>query len=480
MCTHKKITEEKMFKYVIRSTAVLSALLITFYAGSFTWAALPQFTELAKKASPAVVNISTVKVVETGDPMKRFFEPFQRKGSPFEDFFDQFFGDIPQKRREQALGSGFIISSDGYVVTNNHVVEKADEIQVILKGKEASYPAEVVGRDPETDLALLKIEAEQTLPTLHFGDSDNLDVGQWVVAIGNPFGLDHTVTAGIISAKGRVIGAGPYDNFLQTDASINPGNSGGPLLNLEGKVVGINTAIVAAGQGIGFAIPGNMAERIINELKSHGAIKRGWLGVTIQNVDQNAAKALGLSEAKGALIASVTQGDPAAKAGIQPGDVIVSVNGDEIENAHDLTRTIGSLPPNDTIRLTIWRKGKVKEVEVTLGERQGSAARDSQSQHGKDSPAALGMHLRPLQPDEAEKLNLPEAKGLLVVDVDESSKAARANIRPGDVIIEANGHKVNTLDQLQEVLQGDAADKGVVLLLVVRHGQALFRTIPLN
>jgi serine protease Do len=458
---------------------MFSVLLILF-AGSSAWAALPQFTELAKKASPAVVNISTVKVVDTGDHMKRFFEPFQRKGSPFEDFFDQFFGDIPQKRREQALGSGFIISSDGYVVTNNHVVEKADEIQVILKGKEASYPAEVVGRDPETDLALLKIKADRKLPILRFGDSDDLDVGQWVVAIGNPFGLDHTVTAGIISAKGRVIGAGPYDNFLQTDASINPGNSGGPLLNLEGEVVGINTAIVAAGQGIGFAIPGNMAERIITELKSHGAIKRGWLGVTIQNVDQNTAKALGLAEAKGALIASVTQGDPAAKAGLQPGDVIVAVNGDEIENAHDLTRTIGSLPPDDTIRLTIWRKGKVKEVEVTLGERQSAMGRDAQSLDGNDSPAALGMQLRPLQQDEARKLNMPEAKGLLVVDVDESSKAARANIRPGDVIVEANGQKVNTLGQLQEVLQGDAADKGVVLLLVLRQGQALFRTIPLS
>ncbi|MCF8040011.1 MAG: Do family serine endopeptidase, partial [Desulfohalobiaceae bacterium] len=345
------------------SGVVLAAFLVCmlFSTGQ---AALPQFADLAQKASPAVVNISTVKVVETSQQMKRFLEPFQRKGSPFEDFFDQFFGDIPQKRKEKALGSGFIISSDGYVVTNNHVVEKADEIQVVLKGGDETYPAEVVGRDPETDLALLKIEAEQELPELKFGDSDDLTVGQWVMAIGNPFGLAHTVTAGIISAKGRVIGAGPYDNFLQTDASINPGNSGGPLLNLDGDVVGINTAIVAAGQGIGFAIPANMAKEIITGLKEYGAVKRGWLGVTIQDVDTNTAKALGLPEAKGALVASVNEGDPAAKAGIQTGDVIVAVNGDQIQDARDLTRTIGSLPPQNTIRLTVWRKGKVKEIEV--------------------------------------------------------------------------------------------------------------------
>lgn len=443
-------------------------------------AALPEFTELAQKASPAVVNISAVKVTETSNQMKRFFEPFQRKGSPFEDFFDQFFGDMPQKRREKALGSGFIISENGYVVTNNHVVEKANEIEVILKGGEESFPAEVMGRDPETDLALLKIDTEKDLPVLQFGDSDALNVGQWVMAIGNPFGLDHTVTAGIISAKGRVIGAGPYDNFLQTDASINPGNSGGPLLNLEGKVVGINTAIVAAGQGIGFAIPSKMAENIINELKKHGSIKRGWLGVSIQDVDQNTAKALGLPEPKGALVAAVNEDDPAARAGIEVGDVIVAVNGTSIDDAHDLTRTIGSLPPEDTIRLTVWRKGKVKEIEVTLGERQTQMAQGPSDSEGAKGPEALGMRVRPLSREEARALNMPEPQGLVVTDVAAESQAAQANIRPGDVILEANGQTVNDISDLRQVLQGDAAEKGVVLLLVLRQGRTVFRTIPLG
>ncbi|MDZ7762665.1 MAG: DegQ family serine endoprotease [Desulfovermiculus sp.] len=454
-------------------------ILVMFFAAA-SHAALPEFTELTKKASPAVVNISAVKVKETSHQMKRFFEPFQRKGSPFEDFFDQFFGDMPQQRREKALGSGFIISKDGYVVTNNHVVEKAEEIEVVLKGGDESFPAEVVGRDPETDLALLKIDTQQDLPVLAFGDSDALDVGQWVLAIGNPFGLDHTVTAGIISAKGRVIGAGPYDNFLQTDASINPGNSGGPLLNLEGKVVGINTAIVAAGQGIGFAIPGNMAEKIITELKTHGSIKRGWLGVTIQDVDKNAAQALGLSEAKGALVASVNEGDPAAQAGLEVGDVIVSVNGESIDDANDLTRTIGSLPPEDTIRLTIWRKGEVKEIEVTLGERQAQMAKGPSDSEGADGPEALGMNVRPVSGEEARALNMPNPQGLVVTEVADGSAAAEANIRPGDVILEANGQAVHNISELRKVLQTDAADKGVALLLVLRKGQTLFRTIPLD
>ncbi|WP_027369642.1 DegQ family serine endoprotease [Desulfovermiculus halophilus] len=458
---------------------VLGLLLLGLVSTAAT-AALPQFVDLAREASPAVVNISTVKVVESADPMQRFLEPFQRRGSPFEEFFDQFFGQLPQKRREQALGSGFIISRDGYVVTNNHVVEKADEIQVILKGGDDSFPAEIVGRDPETDLALLKIEAERDLPTLGFGNSDQLQVGQWVMAIGNPFGLDHTVTAGIISAKGRVIGAGPYDNFLQTDASINPGNSGGPLLNMEGEVVGINTAIVAAGQGIGFAIPASMAEEIISELKSHGSIKRGWLGVSIQDVDQNTAKALGLTEAKGALVASVTEGDPADKAGIRPGDVIVAVNGTSIQDAHELTRTIGALPPEDKIKLTIWRAGKVKEVKVTLGERHAGMEPGADGDRGAEGPEALGMRLRAVTPEDARRLRLPEAEGLLVAEVAESSKAARANIVPGDVILEANGQKVDSLQRFRDVLQGDAADKGVILLLVYREGQTLFRTIPLE
>ena len=467
-----------MSRIAHRGLQLLIAAAIVFFLSQTASGALPDFAELAQKSSPAVVNISTVKVVETSKRLKQFFHPFQRKGSPFEDFFDQFMPDTPQKRRENALGSGFIISKDGFVVTNNHVVEKADEIKVILQGGEESYPAEIVGRDPETDLALLKIEADRDLPVLQFGKSQDLVVGEWVMAIGNPFGLDHTVTAGIISAKGRVIGAGPYDNFLQTDASINPGNSGGPLLNGEGRVVGINTAIVASGQGIGFAIPSSMAEDVIAQLKKFKKVKRGWLGVTIQDVDENTARALGLSEPKGALVASVRPEDPAAEAGIRVGDVIVSVNGKSIENAGDLTRTIGRLSPDETVNMTVWRQGEVSELEVTLGERDVDVARAMPAQEQQQGDL-LGMELKTVTAEEAESLGLTSPKGLLVVEIADASPSAEANIRPGDVILEANGQAVNSLSELQEVLDDDARKKGVVMFLIKRQGQNLFRTIPL-
>lgn len=456
------------------------ALLFFFLSPGISLAALPEFTGLAEEAGQAVVHISTVKVVKTSDTMQRFLEPFHKKGSPFEDFFDQFFDNgVPKERREKALGSGFIISKDGFVVTNNHVVKKAEEIEVILKGGEESYPAEVVGTDPETDLALLQIEADRDLPVLSFGDSSQLKVGQWVVAIGNPFGLDHTVTAGIISAKGRVIGAGPYDDFLQTDASINPGNSGGPLLNLQGQVIGINTAIVASGQGIGFAIPSNMAEDIIGHLKKYQKVKRGWLGVGIQDVDENTAKALGLTEPKGALVSSVKPDDPAEQAGMRVGDVIISVNGQPIEDAGSLTRTIGRLSPDKEIEITVWRKGKIKELEVILGERNLQVAQAEPAQGG-GSAQVLGLELQPVSEEEAEALGLVQARGLLVTGIAQDSAAVEADIRRGDVILEANGREVNSIAALDQVLQGDAADKGVIMFLLKRRGQNLFRTVPLD
>ncbi|MCF8104661.1 MAG: DegQ family serine endoprotease [Desulfohalobiaceae bacterium] len=459
-------------------------VVLVFFLGTGSGlSALPEFTGLAKEAGRAVVHISTVKTVKTSDKMKRFLEPFQKKGSPFEDFFDQFFDDgVPKERKERALGSGFIISRDGYVVTNNHVVKKADEIEVILKGGQEKFPAEVVGTDPETDLALIKIEADRDLPVLTFGDSEQLKVGQWVVAIGNPFGLDHTVTAGIISAKGRVIGAGPYDDFLQTDASINPGNSGGPLLNLKGEVIGINTAIVASGQGIGFAIPSEMAKGIIAHLKKYKKVKRGWLGVGIQNVDENTARALGMDEPRGALVSSVQPGDPADKAGIEVGDVIVSINGEPVEDAGDLTRTIGRLSPDKEIQITIWRKGTVKEFEVVLGERslQTAEADKEGPQQEPASAEVLGLDLRPVTEEEAQALGLNRARGLLVTGMTQNSPAVEAEIRTGDVILEANGREVNTMSELEQVLKGDAAEKGVVMFLIKRRGQNFFRTVPLD
>ena len=316
---------------------------------------LPSFVELAKKCGPAVVNINTVKMVEVGNPMEDFFN-FHGNGrggiNPFEEFFKQFNENgrgnnnhPKQKRKTGSLGSGFIISEDGYVVTNNHVVASADEITIKLQNDGKDYPAKIIGRDKETDLALLKIETGKKLPYLEFANSNKAEVGAWVLAIGNPFGLGHTVTKGIISAKGRIIGAGPFDNFIQTDASINPGNSGGPLIDLDGRVIGINTAIIASGQGIGFAIPSNMAKSVIDQLKTDHKVSRGWLGVTIQDADAKTAKALGLKEKTGALVNSVNPKDPAAKGGMKVGDVILKVNGEKIDNTNDLLRTIAALPP---------------------------------------------------------------------------------------------------------------------------------------
>ena len=321
----------------------------------------------------------------------------------------------PRRVNNGSLGSGFVLSADGYIVTNNHVVENADSIKVNLRADgngEVSYDAEVVGTDKETDLALLKIKADVSLPHLSFGDSDALKVGQWVMAIGNPFGLDHTVTAGIVSAKGRTIGAGPYDNFIQTDASINPGNSGGPLLNMDGEVIGINTAIIATGQGIGFAIPSRLARQVIDQLKEYKTVKRGWLGVSIQDVDANAAKALDLKEAKGALVSSVNPGDPADKSGIKAGDVIVALDGVEVEDASDLTRKIGDLLPGEKVRVKVWRKGKARELTLVLGERNAERVAKAHSGGAPEEPSEgiLGLSVRPVTESEAQALELDESR----------------------------------------------------------------------
>ena len=462
---------------------IISLCFVTVASSSYAFFdsnKLPSFSELAEKASPAVVNISTVKVVQISKRLKRFFSPFG-ENDPFNEFFKKFFEGVPEsKRKEHALGSGFIISPDGYIVTNNHVVSKADEITVILKGGKKSFNAKIVGTDPETDLALLKIDTKEDLPYLSFGDSDKMRPGDWVIAIGNPFGLDHTVTAGIISAKGRVIGAGPYDNFLQTDASINPGNSGGPLLNLKGEVIGINTAIVASGQGIGFAIPSNMAKQVIEQLKKYKKVKRGWLGVTIQDVDINTAKALGLKEPKGALVASVLKGEPADKAGIKVGDVIIAVNDKPVSDSHDLTRKIGLLKPYSKAKITVWRNGKVKEFWVRLGERKINMAMGEEEVPEGYAGYILGMKVREVTQQDVDKYNLDSDKGLLVLNVREGSKADEADIRVYDILLKGNFKELNTVGDLREVIEKDAKKKGALLLLIKRKGQTIFRTIPLK
>jgi serine protease Do len=444
---------------------------------------LPDFSELVDQAGPAVVNLSTTRTVKSQDQMREFFKNHPRSG-PFEEFFEQFerqFKDDSPSRRQRSMGSGFIISKDGYIVTNNHVVEEADEIKVQLRGQEKPVSAKVIGRDPELDLAVVKIDNGGDLPFLEFGDSDAVKVGSWVMAIGNPFGLQNTVTAGIVSAKGRVIGAGPFDNFIQTDASINPGNSGGPLLNLDGKVVGINTAIIASGQGIGFAIPSNMAKTVIADLREQKEVKRGWLGVSIQDVDENTAKALGLAEPNGALITTVMEGDPAAKAGVQVGDVVTEVGGHPIKDANGLLRAIASIKPGGKAELTVWRKGKSVKLAVTLGQRDGAKLAKSQPGGKEEAPSRndLGLSLRLLKPEEAKALGLTGGKGLMVTEVAPGSPADEVELKPGDVILEANQTAVSTVAEFNKILEQDARKKGVVLLLIKRGQQNLFRTVPL-
>ncbi|WP_152555175.1 DegQ family serine endoprotease [Desulfonatronum thiodismutans] len=463
----------------------LLALVLLFLFTAPTQARLPEFTELAEKSAPAVVNISSVRVVSGENPMRQFFSPFQRRGGPFDDFFEQFerfFGEQAPTRRSQSLGSGFIISADGYIVTNNHVIRDATEITVNLLDNDNSYTAEVVGRDAETDLALLKIEADRPLPVLEFGDSEQAKVGQWVVAIGNPFGLAHTVTAGIVSAKGRIIGSGPYDDFIQTDASINPGNSGGPLLDMQGRVIGINTAIVASGQGIGFAIPSNMARGIIVQLQENKMVQRGWLGVTIQDLDDNSARALGLTSTRGALIAEVIPDEPAAKAGLRSGDVVISINGQAVVDSSSLLRVVAQQTPGESVKVDVMRQGKKQSITVVLGTRDPErlAQRDAPSPRAGDQETSLGISLRPIDDREARAMGMTRPQGLLVTAVEADSEAARADVRAGDIVMEANQQPVNSIDEFQRVLREDATEKGVIMLLIRRQAQTIFRTIPLE
>jgi serine protease Do len=427
------------------------------------------FADLAEKLKPAVVNISTTKTVKSGG----FRSPFGQ-GSPFdrnfggEDFFERFFGDIPQRQfKQKSLGSGFIISHDGYIFTNNHVVEQADKILVKLSdGKE--YEAKVIGRDAKTDIALIKIKSSDSLPVVETGDSDKLRVGEWVIAIGNPFGLEQTVTAGIVSAKGRVIGAGPYDNFIQTDASINPGNSGGPLFNMEGKVIGINTAIVAHGQGIGFAIPISMAKTILPDLKAKGKVTRGWLGVSVQEISEDIAKSMKLKDRNGALISDVFKGDPADVAGLKSGDIVTEINGKPIRDTHELLLMIAGFRIGETIKVKILRDGQEKIIPITIAERTEKSEMVSAQQSGE----AFGMAVQEITPEIAQQLGLATKKGVIVVDVQEGSVAEEVGIQPQDIILQVNKTRITTMKEYQKEI-AKAGGKGSILLLIKR-GKATF------
>jgi serine protease Do len=433
----------------------------------------PSFTHLAKKASPSVVNISTVKVIKGGGQFPLPFGP----DDPLRDFFERFFRDqVPKDFRQQALGSGFIIDKEGYILTNNHVVEKADEIKVKL-ADDQEFMAKIIGRDPKTDLALIKIKADKSFIPLPLGDSDKLEVGEWVVAIGNPFGLGNTVTAGIVSAKYRQIGAGTYDNFIQTDASINPGNSGGPLLNTNGEVIGINSAIYSqtgGSIGIGFAIPINMAKDLLPQLKQ-GRVIRGWLGVMIQKITPELKEKLDLKEEKGALVSDVTKGGPADKAGIKRGDVIVSFDGKEIKEMSELPYVVASTPVGKTVTVEVIRKGDKKSFEVKIGELK----EEKQAELGTEAKPKLGMSVEEITPELAEKFGLAETTGVVVVQVEEGSAAAETGLRPGDVILEVDQDPVENVSSFNRKLE--TYKKGdTILLLVKRQGATLFLTLKVE
>ncbi len=429
------------------------------------------FTEVAQVVSPAVVNISTEKVIKGGGAhsFRHFQSPFG-KNEPFNDFFERFFGDRPQREfKQRSLGSGFIIDREGHIVTNNHVVENADKIKVRLNdGKE--FSAEVVGRDPKTDIALLKVKGLRDAAVVKLGDSESLEVGEWVVAIGSPFGLEHTVTAGIVSAKGRVIGSGPYDNFIQTDASINPGNSGGPLVNLKGEVVGINTAIVSRGGGnvgIGFAIPIRLAQGIIEQLQESGSVTRGWLGVSIQDLTPELAKYYGLDGAKGALVGDVFEGDPADKAGIKAKDVIIEVDGKKIESSRDLSRIIAEIPVGEKVAIKVLRKGKERSFRIKIAKRTDDKETLATMQ-GSEEKTALGMTVSPMTKELARRFGIPEAEGIVVVTVEKDSPADKAEIREGDLILEIDHHSIRSLQDYHD-RTGKTKEGETISLLVRRN-----------
>jgi serine protease Do len=430
------------------------------------------FSHLAKKASPSVVNISTVKVIKGGRQVPLPFGP----NDPFREFFERFFGDqAPRDFKQRSLGTGFIIDKQGFILTNNHVVEQTDEIKVTLSDKR-EFDAKIIGRDSKTDLALIRIESDHPLTPLPLGDSDKLEVGDWVIAIGNPFGLGHTVTAGIVSAKYRQIGAGAYDNFIQTDASINPGNSGGPLLNTAGEVVGVNTAILSqsgGSVGIGFAIPINMAKDLLPQLKK-GKVVRGWLGVMIQEITPELKEKLDLKEEKGALVGDVVAEGPADKAGIKRGDVIVSFDGKEISEANDLPFIVGSTPVGKTVTVEVIRKGKKEGLQVQIEElREEREARVV----GEARPN-LGMTVREITPELARNFGLSETSGVVVVQVQNNTPAQEAGLAPGDIILEMDQVPVKDLEQFNQMI-GSYKAGDTILFLISRRGSTLYLTLKI-
>jgi serine protease Do len=425
--------------------------------------ALPDFSSIVAQYGPAVVNVRVSGTMHTGareghGPNFNFDE-----NDPFSQFFRQFQQQTPQEAPMRGIGSGFIVSSDGIILTNAHVVDGADEVTVKLTDKR-EFQAKVLGKDKATDIAVLKIDA-RNLPVVKIGDAGKERVGEWAVAIGAPFGFENTATAGIISAKARSLPNQGYVQFIQTDVPVNPGNSGGPLFNLNGEVVGINSQIYSGSggyQGVSFAIPINLAMQVEQQLVKNGKVERGQLGVSIQSVDQSLAQSFGLKEAQGALISSVTPGGPGDKAGLQSGDVILKFNGQDVADAGQLPSMVGAVAPGDSANLTLWRKGSQREVRVKLGDANaGQAVATSATEEGK---ARLGLAVRPLTPSERSQAELPG--GLVVESV--SGPAAKAGIEPGDIVLALNGEPVTSVSQLRD----DVSKAGHHIALLIQHNDA--------
>ena len=449
---------------------------------------IPSFAPLAHQVMPAVVNINTTKNVAARSQRR----PYPRGQDPFEqffgeDFWDRFGGRQRGPSKQRSLGSGFVIDDAGYIVTNRHVVEGADDIEVqFSNGKE--YRAKLVGEDSKTDVAVLKIQPDGRLPSVAIGDSDRLQIGDWVIAVGNPFGLEHTVTAGIVSARDRVIGAGPYDDFIQTDASINPGNSGGPLFDEHGRVVGIATAIFSqtgGNIGIGFATPINIARGVVDQLRSRGKVVRGWLGVSIQPIGPDLRQALGLGEQEGALIADVVKGSPAERSGLRRGDVVIALEGKKVVEPGALSREIAMMRPGSTVELRVVREGRERNLDIKIGEMPEGAAPGNEDELGAAPRAPgrpqgevvgdLGLALANLTDSARQQLGLTrDVKGALITGVASGSIAEEAGLRPGDVIMQVDRRDVDSGAAARKALTG--ADPPV-LLLVKRGESTIFLTL---
>ena len=461
---------------------VAAFVLFSYEANHICFAAdrIPvSFSELAKKANPGVVNVSVVKTTQVTE--EQYNSP-SGTDDPFYELFKRLYGDqMPKNYTQRGLGTGFIIDKDGYILTNNHVAEGADEITVTLSDNK-EYKAKVIGLDSMTDIALIKIDGAKDLAPLTLGDSNQIEVGDWVVAIGNPFGLEHTVTAGIVSAKYRKTGVASYENYIQTDAAINQGNSGGPLMNINGEVIGINSNIYSQSGGsigIGFAIPINMAKDLLPQLKK-GKVIRGWLGVTIQPITSALQDKLDLKDSNGALVSDVTPGGPAGKAGIESGDVIISFDGKEIIESNDLPFIVSATPVGKNVKIDVLRNGNKRTFDIKVGELKDESNTSSKKNiGGSDNSSGLGLTLDEITPEMVRQYNLTEKSGIIVLQVDSGSDAEAAGLQAGDIITEIDREKVANMSQFNRKIKNYKAGD-TILFLIKRDVSSLFLTLRIS